>query len=175
MSQNYFYPPSGGGGSSSNLSVAPNGGPVAPDSTLIAGTNAGLQTPVSVDSSGNVNTNIVSAPPVTGTVTANQGTPNAGGASAWPVNVQASVLPTGASTSANQTTATTALNAFAAKTMSGLVTTPYDYISITYLTVSGTEYISTVRYYTGGSGGTLQATLTITYDGANNIQTITKT
>jgi hypothetical protein len=123
--------------SGSNPSVANNGGPVATESTLIAGdAPGGIQEPISVDSSGNVNVNVVSEVPVTGTVTANQGTPaviaNAwpvelteggnianvtaagalqvdGSAVTQPVSVASLPLPTGAATSANQSTEITAL------------------------------------------------------------------
>lgn len=53
--QNFFYPPSGGG-SSSNASVAPNSGPIATSSTLVAGNAPGsVQTPLSVTSAGVLN------------------------------------------------------------------------------------------------------------------------
>jgi hypothetical protein len=41
----------------------------------------------------------------------------------------------------------------------GLSSIPYD--SVTYTATSGT--VDTYKYYTGGTGGTLQATVTITY------------
>lgn len=41
----------------------------------------------------------------------------------------------------------------------GLVTTPWDYLA--YTATSST--VDTYQFYLGGSGGTLQATLTITY------------
>lgn len=75
-------------------------------------------------------------------------------------------LPTGASTSALQTTGNNFLNAIA-----GLVPSAYDYINITYTGLNPT----TVVYKTGGSGGTTVATLTLTYDGNNNVLTVTKT
>jgi hypothetical protein len=71
----------------SNPSVAVNGATVAPSSTLVAGDAPGsIQQPISVDSSGNQNVNVVNTAPVSGTVTANQGTANTT-ANAWPVEL----------------------------------------------------------------------------------------
>ena len=52
-----------------------------------------------------------------------------------------------------------------------LVPGEYDYIAITY---TGSN-ITQVVYKTGGSGGTTVATLDLTYDGSNNILTVTRT
>jgi hypothetical protein len=81
-----FYALYPGALSGSNSSVAPFPGTAPTFATLVAGENSGNIVPVSVDSSGNVNVNVLSSSsiPVTGTVTANQG---AAGASAWPVSV----------------------------------------------------------------------------------------
>jgi len=46
----------------------------------------------------------------------------------------------------------------------------YDYISMTY---SGTN-VTGVVYKRGGSGGTTVATLALTYDGSNNLTSVTK-
>jgi hypothetical protein len=46
----------------------------------------------------------------------------------------------------------------------------YDYISLTY---SGTT-LTGVVYKTGGAGGTTLATLTLAYDGSNNLTSVTK-
>ena len=46
----------------------------------------------------------------------------------------------------------------------------YDYISLSY---TGSN-LTTVRYYLNGSGGTLQATLTLGYDGSNNLISVTR-
>lgn len=71
-----------------NPSVAPNGGPIPADSNLVAGTNPeGNLTPISVDDSGNQNVNVVH-----------------------------SVLPTGASTAANQSTEIASLASIDSKT-----------------------------------------------------------
>lgn len=52
-----------------------------------------------------------------------------------------------------------------------LIPSAYDYIELTY---SGSN-IATATYKTGGSGGTTVATLTMTYDGSDNITSITRT
>ena len=46
----------------------------------------------------------------------------------------------------------------------------YDYISMGY---TGSN-LTTVRYYVGGASGTLQATLTLAYDGSNNLISVTR-
>jgi len=88
MSFYAFYPPASSG-TSSNASVGANGAAAPSSSTEIAGVNpSGNLTPVSVDNAGNVNTNIVGTVP----------------------------LPTGASTSALQTTGNTSLSTIATQT-----------------------------------------------------------
>lgn len=58
---------------------------------------------------------------------------------------------------------------------SGLVPENYDYISLTYVAAgNGAGEIETITYKDGGSGGTTVATLTLTYDGSDNLSTITK-
>lgn len=79
--------------------------------------------------------------------------------------VDSSVLPTGASTSALQTTGNTYLGGIA-----GLVPSAYDYISLTY---TGSN-LTGVVYKVGGSGGTTVATLTLAYSGSN-LTSVTKT
>jgi hypothetical protein len=56
-------------------------------------------------------------------------------------------------------------------TMAGLNIPPHDYISNTY---AGTNLTQAV-YKTGGSSGQTVATLTMTYDGSNNLLTVTRT
>jgi len=52
----------------------------------------------------------------------------------------------------------------------------YDYIALTYVAAgSGAGEIETVIYRSGGSGGTIVATLTLAYNAANEISSITKT
>jgi len=52
----------------------------------------------------------------------------------------------------------------------------YDYIALTYVAAGdGAGEIETVIYKTGGSGGTTVATLTLAYNAANEISSITKT
>lgn len=111
MAQNYFYPPSGSGGSGSNASVSANGAAIPTSSTLVAGKGpTGLQTPVSVDSSGDINVNIVGGSGA-GTVTVVQPT-----GSNLHADIDSSALPTGASTSALQTTGNTSLASIDTKT-----------------------------------------------------------
>jgi len=55
--------------------------------------------------------------------------------------------------------------------LSGLVPHAYDYISLSY-TASN---LTGVVYKIGGAGGTTVATLALTYDVSNNLETITKT
>lgn len=52
-----------------------------------------------------------------------------------------------------------------------LVTAPYDYIVLSY---TGSN-LTGVVYKTSGSGGTTVATLVLTYDGSNNLTSVTKT
>lgn len=77
MAQYFYYPPVGGS-SSANASVGPNGTAIPTSSTLIAGKNgSGVLTPVSVDSSGDINVNVISSTLPTGSATAaNQVTGN---------------------------------------------------------------------------------------------------
>jgi len=53
---------------------------------------------------------------------------------------------------------------------SGLNIPSHDYISCTY---TGSN-LTGVVYKLGGSGGTTVATLTLTYDGSNNLTSVTK-
>ena len=59
---------------------------------------------------------------------------------------------------------------------SGFKILPYDYIALTYVAAgSGAGEIETVTYKTGGSGGTTIAILTLAYNVANEISSVTKT
>jgi len=52
----------------------------------------------------------------------------------------------------------------------------YDYVALTYVAAgNGAGEIETVIYKIGGSGGDVVATLTLAYDGSNNLSTVTKT
>ena len=53
----------------------------------------------------------------------------------------------------------------------GLEIPPHDYISLSY---TGSN-LTGVVYKTGGSGGTTVATLTLGYDGSDNLISVTKT
>lgn len=55
---------------------------------------------------------------------------------------------------------------------SGLVSENFNYISLSY---DSSDNLTGVVYKTGGSGGTTVATLTLTYDNSNNLETVTKT
>jgi hypothetical protein len=54
--------------------------------------------------------------------------------------------------------------------IAGLQIPPYNYVSCSY---TGSN-LTGVVYKTGGSGGTTVATLTLTYDGSNNLTSVTK-
>lgn len=51
-----------------------------------------------------------------------------------------------------------------------LAPTNYDYVSLGY---TGTN-LTTVQYYQGGASGTLMVTLTLAYDGSNNLISVTR-
>ena len=55
---------------------------------------------------------------------------------------------------------------------SGLVPENFDYISLSYDSAGN---LTSVVYRTGGSGGTVVATLTLEYDTSDNLTTVTKT
>jgi hypothetical protein len=55
-------------------------------------------------------------------------------------------------------------------TLEGLSIPEHDYIDLSY---TGTN-LTGVVYKTGGSGGTTVATLTLAYDGGNNLISVTK-
>jgi hypothetical protein len=81
--------------------------------------------------------------------------------SPFSVNVAGALpLPTGAATSANQTTANTSLASIA-----GMSIPPNDFISLGY---TGSN-LTSVIYKLGGSGGTTVATLTLAYTGSDLI------
>ena len=110
MAQSYFYPPSGG----ASASVGLNGSPIPLSSTLIAGKGpTGLETPVAVDANGNI---VVA--PSSGPVVVVQPT-----GSLLHTTVDASALPAGASTSANQTTSNASLASIDSKLTAPLAVT----------------------------------------------------
>jgi len=55
--------------------------------------------------------------------------------------------------------------------MNCLITEAYDYIHLAY---TGSN-LTTVTYKSGGASGTIIATLTLTYDVSDNLETVTKT
>lgn len=58
------------------------------------------------------------------------------------------------------------------KSASALVTSPFDYISLSYVGV--TTKILTVVYKIGGAAGTTVATLTLGYDGSDRLTSVTR-
>jgi len=54
--------------------------------------------------------------------------------------------------------------------IAGLGIPPHDYVSFAYTGSNPT----TITYKSGGSGGATVAVLTLTYDGSNNVTSITK-
>lgn len=68
-----------------------------------------------------------------------------------------------------QTKLTTTNNYLAA--LNALVPSVYDYVNISYTGSNAT----TVVYKSGGSGGTTVSTLTLAYDGSDNLTSVTKT
>jgi hypothetical protein len=55
-----------------------------------------------------------------------------------------------------------------------LVPTHYDHLTITYV-VGKPDLVHTVTYRTGGSGGIVVATLTLTYDVNDNLASVART
>lgn len=59
--------------------------------------------------------------------------------------------------------------------MSALIPAAYDYMSLTYVASgNGAGEVETVTYKSGGASGTTVATLTLTYDASNRVETITR-
>lgn len=58
------------------------------------------------------------------------------------------------------------------ETVNSLVKVPYDYIALAY---NLDNTLHTAMYYLGGSGGTLVATLTLGYDGNQNLTSVAQT
>jgi len=56
-----------------------------------------------------------------------------------------------------------------------LIPTEYDHIALTYVTAgNGVGEIETVTYKTGGPSGTTVATLTLTYDADNKLNSVSR-
>lgn len=99
------------------------------------------------------------------------------------VDVASSALPSGASTSALQTTGNSSLsniesdiNDLNARLAGNLVPETFDYLALTYVAAgNGTGEIETVVYKTGGAGGSTVATLTLAYDGSDRLNAVTRT
>lgn len=59
--------------------------------------------------------------------------------------------------------------------LASLVTEPYDFIALTYVTAgNGIGEIETVTYRQGGAAGTIVATLTLAYDASDNLISVTR-
>ncbi len=187
MSQNYSYP------SSSVVTIAsvgPNGLPIPTSSDLIGGKDgSGNLIPLSVDGSGNLNVNVLSISPISGTVKAqlqdNNGVPIVVGqalmATSLPVVIASNQstlavsaaslpLPTGAATAANQVLEITDLDALNARLAGSLVPKAFDEVDITYVGI--TTDINTVTYKLAAS---TVATLTMSYDGSGRLSSVVKT
>jgi hypothetical protein len=130
---------------------------VNPDGSTISGGGGG---------GGDVNITEVGGNPVTTSV---------------PVSATTLPLPTGASTSANQTTEIANLATIATNQTNGsqqvLVTdvlVPKVFDSIKVTATDASDNPTTIQYLTGGLSGTVVATLTITYDASENFATVTR-
>lgn len=183
MSQNYSYPTS----SSVNIpSVGANGSPIPTSSDLAGGKNgSGNLTPISVDSSGNINVNILSVVPISGTVKAQLQDNNgaavvlgqalmatslpvaiASNQSALPITAASLPLPSGAATQATLAILNT-------KTAGALVATAFDEIDLTYVpSGNGAGQVATAIYKLAT---VTQATLTMTYNGSDQLTSVVKT
>lgn len=153
------YPASASAGA--NPSVGTAGAPAPGSATEVAGVGPdGNLHPLSTDNSGVLNVNISSEP----------GAP-------FHVIVDSSALPTGASTSANQTSEITQLTAINASTAAlntrlagALVPVAFDEVDITYIVAgNGTGQAGTVQYRLAT---VLVKTLTLTYDASNRLSTV---
>ncbi len=146
-----------------------NGSAVTANTLLVSGDNSGTQRNIAVSAAGHILTDSS----ISGPVSVTQGTTPwvvDGSAVTQPVSAASLPLPTGASTSANQTTEIAAINSFAGKTAAGFVPEAFDETDLTY--VGATDAIDTVTYKLLGS---TVATLTFSYDGSNRLSTVVKT
>lgn len=75
------------------------------------------------------------------------------------------------SVTSSQGTPNTFANAWPVRPINALVTEAYDYIDLSY---TGTDLTSVV-FRTGGAAGAIVATITITYNGNGDIDTVTRT
>jgi hypothetical protein len=124
---------------SSSASVGPNGTPAPSSSTEVAGVNPGGNlTPISVDNAGNQNVNVVASVLPTGASTAaNQATANTSLATI-------TTNTTGVSTAANQATANTSLGTIATNTNVGT-----NGAATSALQTSGNSSLSTIATNSG--------------------------
>lgn len=98
------------------------------------------------------------------------------------VTVSSSALPTGAATSANQTTANASLSNLETdlglledRLAGALVPEEFDYIALTYVAAgNGQGEVETATYRSGGASGTVVATLTLAYDASDRLSTVTR-
>lgn len=61
------------------------------------------------------------------------------------------------------------------KNIANLITVPFDSITLTYITSgNGAGQVGQVNYYTGGTSGTLVATLVLSYDASSNLISVAR-
>lgn len=59
--------------------------------------------------------------------------------------------------------------------VANLIPDPYDHLTLTYVAAgNGAGEVETVTYRSGGAGGTVVATLTLTYDASNRVITVAR-
>lgn len=93
-----------------------------------------------------------------------------------------SAISSSVSTSANQATIISSLsniesdiNDLETRLAGALVPETFDHLDLTYVASgNGQGEVETVVYKTGGSGGATVATLTLAYDGNNNVSSVTR-
>jgi hypothetical protein len=172
MSQSYNYP------SSSNVTVtgSTNGLPIPNASIVVGGENSSGNTePLQLDASGNLKVSLAGD-----VVIGNVNLTEVGGSAialgqttmsaSLPVTIasdQSLPLPTGAATSANQTSE---INLLTARLTGSLVPTAFNEVDLTYIASgNGTGQIGTAVYKLAS---VTVKTLTLTYDSSNRLSTV---
>ena len=62
------------------------------------------------------------------------------------------------------------------RAVAGFVISPFDYVALTYVTSGAAAgEIETAVYRSGGSSGTIAATLTLSYDSSGRLSSVTRT
>jgi hypothetical protein len=172
MSQSYNYP------SSSNVTLtgSTNGLPIPNASIVVGGENSSGNTePLQLDASGNLKVSLAGD-----VVIGNVNLTEVGGSAialgqttmsaSLPVTIasdQSLPLPTGAATSANQTSE---INLLTARLTGSLVPTAFNEVDLTYIASgNGTGQIGTAVYKLAS---VTVKTLTLTYDSSNRLSTV---